>query len=56
MTINKDGNIDGAIEERNNQGKKAITLLNSILWDRNISITNKHAIYNTIVKSIATYS
>jgi len=56
MTITSDGNMDTAIDERNTQGRKAISLLNSILWDQNISNNNKHKIYNTIVKSITTYS
>lgn len=56
MTITQEGNVDRAIEERNNQGRKAITLLNSILWDQSISNNNKHRIYNAIVKSIITYS
>lgn len=38
------------------QGRKAIWMLNSVLWDQNISTINKHKFYNSIVKSIKTYS
>ncbi|XP_045464709.1 uncharacterized protein LOC123673965 [Harmonia axyridis] len=31
-------------------------MLNGVLWDKNISKENKKRIYNTIVKSIVTYS
>lgn len=55
VKITKNGALDEAIHERNLQGRKAIAMLNSILWDRGISKENKHRIYNTIVKSIITY-
>ena len=55
MNITQDGTLDEAIRERNIQGRKAISLLNSVLWDKNISKSNKHLIYNSIVKSIITY-
>ncbi|XP_030751599.1 uncharacterized protein LOC115879091 [Sitophilus oryzae] len=38
------------------QGRKAVSILNGILWDKNITIENKKIIYNSIVKSIITYS
>lgn len=55
LHITQDGTLDEAIRRRNIQGRKSIGLLNSILWDRSISKTNKHRIYNSIVKSITTY-
>ncbi|XP_030752234.1 uncharacterized protein LOC115879478 [Sitophilus oryzae] len=56
MKISKDGTLDEAILERNMQGKKAVSILNGILWDKNITIENKKRIYNSIVKSIITYT
>lgn len=55
LNITNDGTLDEAIKERNVQGRKAIRMLNTILWDQKISKENKHRIYNTIVKSIVTY-
>ncbi|XP_060525285.1 uncharacterized protein LOC132701394 [Cylas formicarius] len=56
MYISSSGTLDYAIKERNNQGRKAITMLNTLLWDEKITIRNKHLTYNTIIKSIVTYS
>lgn len=56
IKISQNGTLDEAIRERNMQGRKAIGMLNSILWDKNISKENKKRIYNTVVKSIITYS
>lgn len=56
MTITQDGTTEQAIQERNTQGRRAISLLNNILWDQNISKNNKQNIYNSIVKSVITYS
>lgn len=53
--IPSSGTLEEAIKERNNQGRKAISMLNSVLWDNKISKTNKHRIYNAIVKSIVSY-
>lgn len=53
--ISSSGTLEEAIKERNNQGRKAISMLNSVLWDNKISKTNKHRIYNAIVKSIVSY-
>lgn len=55
VKITQDGKLDAAIKERNIQGRKGISLLNSVLWDKNISKENKKRIYNTIIKSITTY-
>ncbi|XP_043498441.1 uncharacterized protein LOC122525861 [Polistes fuscatus] len=56
LKITQDGTLDKNIQERCTQGRKAIALLNTILWDQSISKENKHNIYNSIVKSIITYS
>ena len=56
MQITNDGLLDTAIKERNQLGRNAITVLNGILWDRSINNKNKTLIYNTIIKSITTYS
>ncbi|XP_030766933.1 uncharacterized protein LOC115890751 [Sitophilus oryzae] len=37
------------------QGRRAISMLNGVLWDEGISKANKKNIYNTVVKSIITY-
>lgn len=55
LEITDDGKLDQAIRNRNTLGRRAITRLNSILWDQHISKSNKHRIYNTIIKSIITY-
>lgn len=56
MRLTNNGDLTEAIKDRNTQGRKAIALLNSVLWDKNISKENKTRIYNTIVKAITTYS
>ncbi|XP_030757464.1 uncharacterized protein LOC115883269 [Sitophilus oryzae] len=53
--ISRDGTLDKAIRDRNAQGRKAISMLNGVLWDSNISKSNKRHIYSTIVKSIVCY-
>ena len=53
--LTQDGKFDRAIRERNLQGRKAIAMLNGVLWDQRISKENKRRIYNAIVKSIITY-
>lgn len=55
LSMTNDGTLDEAIKERNVHGRKAIRMLNTVLWDQNISKENKHRIYNAIVKSIVTY-
>ncbi|XP_060522514.1 uncharacterized protein LOC132699683 [Cylas formicarius] len=42
MYIASTGTLDYAIKERNNQGRKAITMLNTFLWDQKITRRNKH--------------
>nr|XP_018898501.1 PREDICTED: uncharacterized protein LOC109031450 [Bemisia tabaci] len=53
--LTQDGKFDRAIRERNVQGRKAIAMLNEVLWDQRISKVNKRRIYSAIVKSIVTY-
>lgn len=55
MKLTHDGTLDTAIKDRNIQGRRAISMMNGILWDQSISKTNKQRIYNTILKSILTY-
>ena len=42
--------------DQNIQSRKARAMFNSFLWDRQIRKENKKLMYNTIVKSIMTYS
>lgn len=56
LKITRNGTLDTAIKDRNTQGRKAIAMMNGILWDQTISKTNKQLIYNIILKSIMTYS
>ena len=56
VEITNEGTLDIAIKEQNQLGKKVITILSRILWDRNINSSNKRLIYNTIIKSVITYS
>ena len=55
VRISQDGKLDQAIIDRNLQGRRAIAMLSSILWDQSISKEKKRLIYNTIIKSILTY-
>jgi hypothetical protein len=56
FTIHHLRTIDKIIKERCTQSRKAICVVNSVLWDQGISEDNKKRIYNTIIKSIVTYS
>ena len=55
VRITKDGNHEPQINERINRGRTAITKLNSILWDRDVTLKTKTHIYHEIVKSTITY-
>ena len=55
VRLTQDGRTDQAIRERNTLARKAIAMLNGILWDQRISKDNKRRIYNAVVKSILTY-
>jgi hypothetical protein len=56
VRITKDGNHEPEINDRINSGRAAISKLNSILWDCDVtSITETH-IYHAIVRSTVTYA
>jgi len=42
--------------ERINRGRAAITKLNSILWDRDVTLKTKTHIYHAIIKSTIKYA
>ena len=56
LRITKDGNHEPQTNERINRGRAAITKLNNILWDRNVTLKTKTHIYHAIVKSTITYA
>ena len=56
VKITKDGNHKPEINDRINRGRAAITKLNSILWDRDVTPKTKTHIYHAIVKSTITYA
>jgi len=56
ISITKDGNYEPEINYRINRGRAAISKLNNILWDRNVTPKTKSHIYHTIVKSTITYA
>ena len=52
----KDENHELEINDRINRGRAAISKLNSILWDRDVTPKTKAHIYHAIVKSTITYA
>ena len=56
VSITKDGNDEPEISDRINRGRAAITKLNSILWDRDVTPKTKTHIYHAVVKSTITYA
>ena len=56
VRITKDGNHEPEINDRINRGRAAISKLNSILWDRDVTSKTKTHIYHAIVKSTITYA
>ena len=56
VKITRDGNHEPEINDRINKGRAAITKLNGILWDRDVTPKTKTHIYHTIVKSTITYA
>ena len=44
------------INDRINRGRAAITKLNSVLWDRDVTPKTKTLIYHAIVESTITYA
>jgi len=56
VRITKDGNHEPEINDTINREWAAITKLNSILWDRDVTPKTKTHIYHAIVKSTITYT
>src|SRR5215469_7562174 len=56
VRITKDGSHEPEINNRINRGRAAITKLNGILWDRDVTPKTKTHIYHAIVKSTITYA
>jgi len=54
--ITKDRNHETEINDRINRGRAAISKLNRILWDRDMTSKTKTHIYHVIVKSTITYA
>jgi hypothetical protein len=50
VRINKDGNHEPEIDDRISKGRAAISKLNSILWDSDVTPKTKTHIYHAIVK------
>ena len=56
VRISKDGKHEPEFDDRINKGQAAITKLNSILWDHDVTPKTKTHIYHTIVKSTIAYA
>ena len=56
IRITEDGNYEPEISDIINKGRAAISKLNSILWDRDVTSKTKTHIYHAIVKSTITYA
>src|SRR5215510_8674484 len=56
VRITKDVNCEPEINDRINRGQAAITKLNGVLWDRDVTPKTKTHIYHAIVKSTITYA
>jgi hypothetical protein len=56
VRITKDGNHEPEINDRINRGRAAITKLNSILCDHDVTHKTKTHTYHAIVKSTITYA
>ena len=56
VRINKNGNHEPESNDRINRGRAAITKLNSILRDRDVTPKTKAHIYHAVVKSTITYA
>ena len=54
VRIDKEDRQKSDIKNRINKGRATIAMLNSILWDRNITKEVKLQIYNSIVRSTVT--
>jgi hypothetical protein len=56
VRITKDGNHAPEINDRIIKGRAAISKLNSISWDRDVTPKTKTHIYHAVVKSAITYA
>ena len=56
VRIIKDGHHEPEINDRINKGRAAISNLNSIVWDRDVTSKTRTHIYHSIVKSTITYA
>ena len=56
VSITKEGNHEPKINDRINKGQSPKTELNSILWDRDVTLKTKTNIYHAIVKSTIAYA
>lgn len=54
--ITKDEILEVAILDRYRRGRKTISMLNGVLWDRTVNNAKKRGMYDTIVKSIIVQS
>ena len=51
VQIDKENRLENDINNRINKGRAVTAMLNSVLWNRQITRKNKLLIYNSIVKS-----
>lgn len=56
IEITQDKKVDEIVKEKNRQGERETTLMNSIMWDENMSKPKRRLIYNTIINSVVTYN
>ena len=56
VRITEDGNHEPEINDRINRGQTAISKLNSILWDCDVTSKTKTHMYHAIVKRTITYA
>jgi SET domain-containing protein len=54
--MTEDGNHEPEINDTINKGRAAISKLNSILWDRDLTSKTKTHVFRAIVKSTITYA
>ena len=55
VKIDIGGRQENDIKDSNNKGNAVTAMLNSVLWNRQITRKNKLLIYNSIVKNSVTY-
>jgi hypothetical protein len=54
VRITKDGNHEPEINDRISKGRAAVSKLNSILWDRDVTSETMTNIYHAVLKSTIT--